>query len=97
MARHPPNCPPRRPWLRALRQRLQAVTTSVQTAALVNQTSATRSNTAALREIANQWMLTQVGVAGGILAVIYLLGKGLYFMFGNLCSLPILNLFPFCH
>ncbi len=83
--------------LRALRQRLQAVTTSVQTAALVNQTSATRSNTAALREIANQWMLTQVGVAGGILAVIYLLGKGLYFMFGNLCSLPILNLFPFCH
>ena len=83
--------------LRALRQRLQAVTGSVQTAALVNQTSATRSNTAALREIAHQWMLAQVGVAGGILAVVYFAWKVASFFAGHLCSVPLLNLVPFCH
>ncbi len=41
--------------LRSLRGRLQVVTESVQTAALVLQTSATRSNTAELRKIANSW------------------------------------------
>ncbi len=83
--------------LRSLRQRLQAVTGSVQTAALVNQTSATRSNTAALREIAHQWMLTQVGVAGGILAVLYFIWKAAGFITGHLCSVPIVSWFPFCH
>ncbi len=83
--------------LRALRQRLQAVTGSVQTAALVNQTSATRSNTAALRDIAHQWALAQLGVAGGILAVLYFIWKIFGFVTGQLCSVPIVSWIPFCH
>ena len=83
--------------LRALRQRLQAVTGSVQTAALVNQTSATRSNTAALRDIAHQWALAQLGVAGGILAVLYFIWKIFGFVTGHLCSVPIVSWIPFCH
>ena len=83
--------------LRALRSRLQAVTESVQTAALVNQTSATRSNTAALREIAHQWGIGQLGIAGGIAAVLFFLLKGVGFLAGHLCWIPIVNWLWFCH
>ena len=53
--------------LRSIRARLQTVTETIQTAALIVETEATRENTAALKRIARNWWLRLGG--GGIVII----------------------------
>lgn len=62
--------------LRAIRSRLESVTETIQTAALIVETAATRDNTATLNRIARSFWLLRLGVGGvALIALTALLEK----------------------